>query len=91
MAKNIQIKYINDTGEWETLDPKTNATIVQTVAGNSVEVALSEKALDDAVYKKTETYTQAETNSRISAVEEFNIGVSATEPSLGEQFWFEII
>lgn len=52
MAKDIQIKYINEQSEWEELYPATKATIVSTDSGQSVENVLTSKS------NKAETYTK---------------------------------
>lgn len=91
MAKDIQMKFKNESGTWEELNPKTNASLIKTLSGKSVETELSEKALNNDVYEKNELYTKDEVDTKVSNIEHFDIPVSAEEPTENNQFWFEII
>ena len=44
MAKDIQIKYINDQQEWEELYPVTKTRIVEDESGQKLDTLLNNKA-----------------------------------------------
>lgn len=84
MAKDIQIKYINEQQEWEELYPTTKATIVSTESGQSVENVLTSKS------NKAETYTKTEVDGLIGSLNEFDIPVQTEEPT-DHKIWFEVL
>lgn len=84
MAKDIQIKYMNELQEWEELYPSTKARIVSTESGQSVENVLTSKS------NKAETYTKTEVDGLLSSLNEFDIPVQETEPT-DHKIWFEVL
>jgi len=97
MAKDIQIKYINDIGEWEDLNPATKTRLITDNDNNTIESLLSQKANTDnvynrdEVYNKEETYTQTETDTLLNDLEQnVDIPVTETEPT-DSDIWFEVI
>lgn len=91
MAKDIQIKYINDQQEWEELFPVTKTRLVTNNSGQTVEQILTNKP------NKNEVYTTIEIDNKLSDLEEslenmknFDIPVSEVQPE-DSKFWFEII
>ena len=91
MAKDIQIKYINDQQEWEELYPATKTRIISDDSGQSLNTILGQKMA------KNESYTSLQidgllTNLQdsIDGIETYHLPVSATEPDDSE-LWFEIL
>lgn len=84
MAKDIQIKYINEQQEWEELYPSTKARIVTTESGQSIENVLQTKS------NKSDTYTKTEVDDIIGSLNEFDIPVQSIEPE-DSKIWFEVL
>lgn len=91
MAKDIQIKYINDQNEWEELYPATKTRIISDDSGQTLNTILGQKM------GKNETYTSVEIDglltsiqTSIDGIEPYHLPVSATEPN-DSDLWFEIL
>lgn len=84
MAKDIQIKYINEEQVWEELYPSTKARIVTTESGQSLEGVLLTKS------NKSETYTKEEVDDLVGSLNEFDIPVQSIEPE-DSKIWFEVL
>lgn len=91
MAKDIQIKYINDQNEWEELYPATKTRIISDDSGQSLNTILGLKM------GKNESYTSLEIDNLLSniqtsidGIETYHLPVSATEPD-DSDLWFEIL
>ena len=93
MAKDIQIKYINENKEWEELYPATKQRLVTNDSGQTLNQVLSLKADKNQTYTKTETDSLInDLNDTIGNIETFDIPVQETEPENEDtKFWFEII
>jgi len=93
MAKDIQIKYINDQKEWEELYPATKQRLVTNESGQTLDQVLTLKADKNQTYSKTETDSLInDLNESIGNIESFDIPVQETEPENEDtKFWFEII
>lgn len=89
MAKDIQIKYINDEQQWEELYPVTKTRLVTDESGQTINKILEKKQ------NKNESYTALEIDQKIEDIstnlKEFDIPVSNVEPDDDSKFWFEII
>lgn len=90
MAKDIQIKYINESQQWEELFPITKTRLVKNDAGETINILLNNK------YNKNETYSSVEIDSKVTTLNDkidtvsgFDIPVSATEPT-DSNLWFEV-
>ena len=84
MAKDIQIKYLNEQQEWEELYPSTKARIVTTESGQTIEAVLTTKS------NKSETYTKTEVDGIIGSLNEFDIPVQTVEPE-DSKILFEVL
>lgn len=91
MAKDIQIKYINDQQEWEELYPVTKTRIVEDESGQKLDMLLQNKVNKNEVYTSLEIDTKlSDIDDVIGNLKQFNIPVQAEEPT-DEKFWFEIV
>ena len=93
MAKDIQIKYINENKEWEELYPATKQRLVTNDSGQTLDQVLTLKADKNQTYTKTETDSLInDLNDTIGNIETFDIPVQEKEPvNEDTKFWFEII
>ena len=90
MAKDIQIKYINENQQWEELFPITKTRLVTNEAGESINQLLTNKCNKNETYSSVEIDSKVTTlNKKIDAVSSFDIPVSATEPT-DSKLWFEV-
>jgi len=93
MAKDIQIKYINENQEWEELYPTTKQHLITNDSGQTLNKVITLKADKNQTYTKTETDNLInDVNETIGNIETFDITVHETEPiNEDTKFWFEII
>lgn len=91
MAKDIQIKYINDLEEWEELYPVTKTRLIKDDSGQDLPSLLNNKV------NKNEVYTSLEIDNKLSVIENdieniqhFDIPVQSEQPT-DNNIWFEII
>lgn len=92
MAKDIQIKYINDVSEWEELYPVTKTRLVEDGSGQKLDTVLESKPNKNEIYTSVEIDNKlSENNDEIKKFfEGFDIPVQEEEPTDGN-FWFEIL